>query len=52
MKAPDAIKVGGGADVFAGSFATDDIEYKVRHVIGGTTLDYRYALASEGDGQA
>lgn len=50
MKAPDAIKVGGGGDAFAGSFATDDIEYKVRHVIGGTTLDYRYALASEGDG--
>lgn len=50
MKAADAVRVGGTSDAFAGSFATDDIEYKVRHVIGGTTLDYRYALASEGDG--
>lgn len=51
MKAPNAQRVGGGlAGVMDGDFEHDSIMYKVRHVMGGTTLDYRYALASEGDG--
>lgn len=49
MKAADAVSVAGGtADAFTGDFATDAIRYKARHVIGGTVLDNRFALASDG----
>ena len=44
MKNPDAIKVGGGIDPLNGSYANDSVEYKVRHVLGGTTLDPRFAV--------
>jgi len=50
MKSADAVRVGGGADQFAGSFDNDAIAYKVRHVMGGGLMDYRYALASTGAG--
>ncbi len=42
MKASDKVTVGGGAiNPMAGDFATDNIFYRVRHVLGGTTLDWR-----------
>lgn len=52
MKASNAIRVGAGGlvDPMAGDFDTDNIEYKVRHVFGGTRLDHRYAVASNGSG--
>jgi hypothetical protein len=46
MKAPDAIRIGGGTvGAEEGSFATDGIDYKVRHVVGGGLLDPKAALA-------
>lgn len=35
IKQPNAARVGGGSDPMNGDFATDSIEYKVRHVLGG-----------------
>lgn len=49
IKDPDQRRVGAGAiDAMAGSFDTDSIEYKVRHVFGGTRLDPRATVASNG----
>lgn len=51
MKSPNALRVGGGqADAFEGDFDTDAIEYKVRHVLGGTQLDPKGTVASNGSG--
>ena len=42
MKASDKVTVGGGAvNSMSGDFATDNVFYRVRVVVGGTTLDYR-----------
>lgn len=38
MKAPNAMRIGGGEDPMNGDFDTDSIQYKVRHVLGGTRL--------------
>lgn len=51
MKNPNAIKVGGGVDPLNGSFENDSVEYKVRHVLGGTLLDFRYAVRTQVTGQ-
>lgn len=49
MKAPDAIRVGGGVvGALDGSFATDGVDYKVRHCLGGTLMDYRASYANAG----
>ena len=48
MKNPNAVRLGGGGDVFGGDFDTDSIEYKVRHVIGGAVFDWRGCYASTG----
>ena len=49
MKAPDATPIGAGAaDAWAGSFENDDLRFKVRHVIGGTQIDWRGAFMSDG----
>lgn len=49
MKAPNATRVGGGAvDAMDGDFDTDSIEYKVRHVFGGSLLDVKGAVGSKG----
>jgi len=49
MKAPNAQMVGGGmANVMAGDFDTDSIQYKVRHIFGGATIDPKLALGSTG----
>lgn len=49
MKEPNARSVrGGGSDPMNGDFATDSIEYKVRHVLGATVIDPRMTVASNG----
>jgi hypothetical protein len=52
MKSPNAIRVGGGGlvDPMNGDFDTDAIEYKIRHVFGGTQIDPKAAVASKGTG--
>jgi len=46
-KAPNALRVGGGpVAVEDGDFDTDGINYKVRHVFGGSLLDPKAAVAS------
>lgn len=51
MKSPNAVRVGGGAvDPMEGDFDTDSIDYKVRYCMGGTTLDPKRAVASNGSG--
>jgi hypothetical protein len=49
LKSPNATRVGGGAVAAEdGSFETDGIDYKVRHVLGGVLLDPKSAIASVG----
>lgn len=51
MKASDAVRVAGGeTSPLDGDFDTDSVQYKLRHVFGGTLLDPKSAVASEGDG--
>ncbi|MFC5744822.1 Mu-like prophage major head subunit gpT family protein [Actinomadura rugatobispora] len=51
VKAPDSLRVGGGSvPVEDGDFETDAIRHKVRHILGGTLMDYRMAAASNGSG--
>lgn len=51
MKAPDAIRLGGGSVTPQdGDFQTDAIVYKVRHILGGTRLDVKMSIASNGSG--
>lgn len=51
IKAPNAQRVGGGdINPTDGDFDTDSVEYKVRHVFGGTRLDPKMTVASQGDG--
>lgn len=49
MKAPNAIRIGGGVvGAEDGSFETDGVDYKVRHVFGGSLLDPKAAFANAG----
>jgi hypothetical protein len=49
QKHPNATRVGGGAvDPMDGDFDTDSVEWKVRHVLGGTRMDPKSAVASTG----
>ena len=48
MKAPNAVKVGGGQ--VTEDFDTDSLVYKVRHVTGGSAMEPRAAVASNGSG--
>ncbi len=51
IKAPNAQRVGGGnVNPMDGDFDTDSIQYKVRHVLGGVTLDNKMSAASNGSG--
>jgi len=46
MKASDKVAMGGGLiSPFTGDFATDNVLYRVRHILGGTQLDPRFAYA-------
>lgn len=52
MKSPNAVRIGGGAtliDPLQGDFDNDSIDYKVRHVFGGSIVDPLASVASEGD---
>jgi hypothetical protein len=49
MKSPNSIRVGGGVvGAEDGSFETDGVDYKVRHVVGGTLMEPKAAYASKG----
>jgi hypothetical protein len=49
MKEPNSVRIGGGGVTpMDGDFDFDSIQYKVRHVMGGTQLDYRATVASNG----
>lgn len=49
MKSPNAVRIGGGTvGAEDGDFDTDSIEYKVRHVVGGTLLDPKAGFANAG----
>lgn len=49
QKSPNATRVGGGlVDPTDGDFDSDSVEWKVRHVMGGTLMDPKSALASTG----
>ena len=51
LKAPDAIKLGGGAvSAFDGDFASDNIFYRCRHTMAGVAVEPRGAWASTGVG--
>ncbi len=51
VKSPNAVRVGGGAvDPLEGDFEHDAIQYRVRHVLGGTLMDPKSAVASTGTG--
>jgi hypothetical protein len=51
IKTPNARRVGGGdVDPMEGDFDTDSIHYRVRHVLGVTTIDPKAAVASNGSG--
>lgn len=51
MKSPNATMVGGGGvDPMFGDFDNDAIEYKLRHVFGGTREDPKMTVASNGSG--
>lgn len=51
QKHPNATRVGGGiVDPTDGDFDTDSVEWKVRHVFGGTLMDPKSGVASTGTG--
>lgn len=50
MKMPNQVRIGGGGGPIAESFETDSIEYKVRHVFGGTQISAKHTVASNGSG--
>lgn len=51
VKDPNAMRIGGGAVTpMDGDFDTDTLQYKVRHVMGGTVIDPKASVASNGSG--
>jgi hypothetical protein len=51
IKEPNARRVGGGTiDPMDGDFDTDSIQYKVRHVTGGSRVEPKATVASNGSG--
>jgi len=49
MKASNKVSVGGGlASAFSGDFATDNVMYRVRHIIGGAPMDPRMTYLQSG----
>jgi hypothetical protein len=51
MKSANAVRVGGGAVApEMGDFDSDTIQWRIRHVLGGSTIDHRMAVASTGLG--
>lgn len=52
QKAPNTMRVGGGVDPTLGDFDSNEIRYKGMHIIGGTRLDPKATVASNGTGSA
>lgn len=50
MKDPNAMRVSGGVDMRSGDFDTDSVQYKIRHIFGGTRMDPKMTVASNGSG--
>lgn len=51
VKSPNAQRVGGGPVApEEGDFEHDAVQYRVRHVVGGTLMDYKSSIASNGTG--
>jgi len=51
VKSPNAQRVGGGTVApEEGDFDNDAVQYRVRHVLGGTLMEYRSAVGSNGSG--
>jgi hypothetical protein len=50
QKAPNTMRVGGAVDPIMGDFETNEIRYKGMHIIGGTRLDPKATVASNGSG--
>ncbi|MBI2758788.1 MAG: Mu-like prophage major head subunit gpT family protein [Chloroflexi bacterium] len=50
MKSPNIVNIGAQVDPMNGDFDTDSIQYKVRHVFGGTVIDPKMTVASNGTG--
>lgn len=50
MKAPNTQRVGGAIDARLGDFDTNELRWKGMHVIGGTRLDPKSSVASNGSG--
>lgn len=51
VKQSNSLRIGGGeGDPINGDFDTDSIQYKIRHVFGGTQLDPKMTVASTGAG--
>ncbi len=51
LRSPNAVRVGGGdASPMDGSFENDSLAYKVRHVFGGSRIDPKATVASNGSG--
>jgi hypothetical protein len=51
QKLANAVRVGGGLLApEEGDFGTDSVEWKIRHVFGGTLMDPKSAVASNGTG--
>jgi hypothetical protein len=50
IKSPNARRVGGDVNPMDGDFDTDSIQYKVRHVLGGTRISPKATIASNGSG--
>jgi hypothetical protein len=50
MRMQSQVRVGGGGSGFDGSFEDDTIAYKVRHVFGGTRVDGKATVGSNGSG--
>lgn len=48
MKAPNTQRVGGGIETLLGDFDTMETTWKGVHIVGGTRLDYRATVASNG----
>jgi hypothetical protein len=49
QKSPNAVRVGGGTvNPEEGDFDSDSVEWKLRHVLGGTLMDPKSAVASPG----
>lgn len=51
QKSPDALRLGGGLmSPEDGDFDTDSVQWKLRHVFGGTLMDPKSGVASNGTG--